>query len=140
MDQFDIILNVRGSHVEGDEENTLELFTEGLLTRENGTYIIEYDESEISGMENTKTRLTINGDNVSLKRMGMLETEFVFSKKQMYEAAYKTPYGMMQMTVLPTQVMSDLSDEKGHIDLEYVINVGEQSAINRLNIDYKLRS
>ena len=52
-------------------------------------------------------------------------------------AAYETPFGMMEMSVLPTQVLSELSCEKGNIDLEYVIRVGDQQAVNKLNINYK---
>ncbi len=140
MDKYDVILNVRGSHVEGEEENTLELYTEGMLTHDDDRYIIEYDESEISGVENTKTRLTVDGDSVWLARSGPMETEFLFSKRQMYEAAYETPFGVMQMSVLPTQILSDVSTEKGDIDLEYVVKVGEQSALNRLNIHYQLKN
>jgi len=140
MDKQSIILNVRGSYGEDSENNTLELFTEGSLIEEGGKYIIEYDESAMSGMENTKTRLIIDGDNVCLQRRGGFETEMVFSLRKLYAAAYDTPYGILQMSVLPTQVHSAVSAEKGHIDLAYVINVGEQSAFNKLYIDYRLKN
>lgn len=140
MDKNTILLNVKGSHVHEGEENTLELITEGLLTFDDGKYTIEYDESGLSGVENTKTRLTVEGDKVSLKREGIMESEFIFTKRQMYEAAYETPFGMLQLSVLPTQIASDFSGEGGSIDLEYVVKVGEQSALNRLNINYKLRN
>ena len=44
---------------------------------------------------------------------------------------------MMQMSVLPTQILSELSEEKGKINLEYVIRIGDQQAVNKLDIDYK---
>ena len=66
-----------------------------------------------------------------------METEFVFLKSRVFEAAYETPFGMMQMSVLPTQILSELSEEKGKINLEYVIRIGDQQAVNKLNIDYK---
>ena len=132
-----IMVNIRGSQTDEYDNNTMELYTEGMLTHDDGKYIIEYDESELSGMENTRTRLTVDGDRVQLLRTGLVETEFVFLKSRVFEAAYDTPFGMKQMSVLPTQIMSDLSEEKGRINLEYVIRVGDQQAVNKLDIDYK---
>ncbi len=132
-----IMVNIRGTQTDEYDDNTMELYTEGKLTHDDGKYIIEYDESEISGMENTKTRLTVEGDRVQLLRTGLIETEFVFLKSRVFEAAYDTPFGMMQMSVLPTQILSELSEEEGRINLEYVIRVGDQQAVNRLDIGYK---
>lgn len=137
MIQSNILLNVRGYQADENDNHEMELFTEGMLTCDDGKYIIEYDESELSGMENTKTSLTIDGDRVQLKRTGLVETEFVFLKSRVFAAAYETPFGMMEMSVLPTQVLSELSCDKGNIDLEYVIRVGDQQAVNKLNINYK---
>ena len=137
MVQNNILLNVRGSQADEEDNHEMELFTEGMLTCDNGKYTIEYDESELSGMENTRTSLTIDGDRVQLKRTGLVETEFVFLKSRVFAAAYDTPFGMMEMSVLPTQVLSELSADKGNIDLEYVIRVGDQQAVNKLNINYK---
>ena len=131
-----IMVNIRGSQADEYDDSTMELYTEGMLTHD-GKYIIEYDESEISGMENTRTSLTVEGDRVQLRRTGAVETEFVFLKSRVFEAAYETPFGMMQMSVLPTQILSELSEEKGKINLEYVIRIGDQQAVNKLNIDYK---
>lgn len=132
-----IMVNIRGSQADEYDDNTMELYTEGMLTHDGGKYIIEYDESEISGMENTRTSLTVEGDRVQLKRTGAVETEFVFLKSRVFEAAYETPFGMMQMSVLPTQILSELSEDKGKINLEYVIRIGDQQAVNKLDIDYK---
>ncbi|MEA5003587.1 MAG: DUF1934 domain-containing protein [Christensenella sp.] len=137
MVQNNILLNVRGYQADEDDNHEMELYTEGMLTCDGGKYTIEYDESELSGMENTKTSLTIDGDRVQLKRTGLVETEFVFLKSRVFAAAYDTPFGMMEMSVFPTQVLSELSTDKGNIDLEYVIRVGDQQAVNKLNINYR---
>ena len=137
MVRENILVNIRGYQADENDDHTMELFTEGMLTCEDGKYIIEYDESELSGMENTRTTLTVEGDRVQLRRIGMVETEFVFLKSRVFAAAYETPFGMMEMSVLPTQIVSDVSAEKGNIDLEYVIRVGDQQAVNKLNINYK---
>lgn len=139
MDQYDIVVSVRGSQVHEAQENTMELLTEGRLLKDKGKYIIEYDEN-YTGLEGAHTRLTVDGGDVWIKRTGVLETEFLFMDKKQYEASYKTPYGRIQLLLLPTQVKSELSEEQGQIDLEYIIKIGGQSALNRLNINYKLKN
>ena len=79
-----IMVNIRGTQADAYDDNTMELYTEGMLTHDDGKYIIEYDESEISGMENTRTSLTVEGDRVQLRRTGAVETEFVFLKSRVF--------------------------------------------------------
>ena len=69
-----IMVNIRGTQADEQDSNTMELYTEGMLTHSDGKYIIEYDESELSGMGNTKTLLTVEGERVQLKRTGPVET------------------------------------------------------------------
>ena len=141
MDKFNVILNVKGSHVEGEEENTLELLTEGSLTKYGeDKYIIEYDESEISGYESFTTRVIIDGDKIALQRSGAVESGFVFKKSQKYEAIYKTPFGNKQVSILPTLIASEVSAEKGSIGLEYVVSYENYSALGKLYIDYKSKN
>ena len=140
MDKYDIVLNLKGTHLEHDEEDTVELYTEGKLICEDDKYTIEFDESSITGVKDTLTQLTIDGDYVWFRRKGERHAELMFTKKHLFEVAYKTPDGLMQMSVLPTLIKSDISAEKGRIDLEYVIQAGDQSAFNRLNIDYRQRN
>ncbi len=135
-----IMLNIRGVHQEGADENKIELLTEGTLSYEEDKYIIEYDESVMSGIKDTKTLLTINKECVTLKRTGSIDTEFIFTKNRPFEAVYNTPFGVMQVSVMPTQVLSEVSKEQGIINLEYVITIGNHQAINKLDIDYKLIS
>ena len=136
----DILLTIKGSHTEGGQEDAMELITDGFLTHENGSYIIEYDESELSGIENTKTRLKVEDECIHLERQGALQTEFVFAKTKPFEASYSTPFGAMQVSVFPTHVQSMLSDKEGNIDLEYIIKIGGAEALNKLYIQYKIKN
>jgi uncharacterized beta-barrel protein YwiB (DUF1934 family) len=130
----------QGQHTEGGQEDAIELITDGVLTHENGLYIKEYDESELSGIENTKTRLKVEDECIHLERQGALQTEFVFAKTKPFEASYSTPFGAMQVSVFPTHVQSMLSDKEGNIDLEYIIKIGGAEALNKLYIQYKIKN
>ena len=133
----DITLTIKGCHSENGEENNIEFITGGRLGYENGAYIIEYDEGEMSGVENSTTRLSVSDDCVKMARQGMMETEFVFEQAKQFEAQYETPFGLMNVSVFPTKLKSEMSDLKGAIDIEYIIKIGGTEALNKLFINYK---
>ncbi len=140
-DEFDIILNVRGSRAYGGEEDTLELMTEGRLFEQGGgKYAIEYQESELPGLPSTTMRVSVDGDAISMGRVGGQDMDFVFQKSKRHEACYTTPMGLMRVMVLPTRVTSEQLNGRGSIGIEYVIEYGEMSALNRLYIDYQLKN
>ena len=62
-----IMVNIRGTQEDAEDSNSMELYTEGMLTHDDEKYIIEYDESELSGLGNTKTQLTVEGERVQLR-------------------------------------------------------------------------
>ena len=133
----DITLTIKGYHSEDGEENNIEFITEGRLGYEEGSYVIEYDESEISGIKNTTTRLLVSDDCVRMARGGSIDTEFVFAQTRQFEAQYETSFGTINVSVFPTQVISEVSDSEGMIDLEYTMKIGGTEAFNRLFINYK---
>ena len=140
MTAHDIILNVRGAHIEDDEEQSTEFLTEGRLLCGDGKCIIEYEETELLGSEDTTMRVIIADKELCLARSGAVESEFRFRERQLYQAAYETPLGLLQLSILPTQVESRIEPQEGHIDLSYVIRVGGGSAFNRLNIHYQRKN
>ena len=64
-----ILLTIKGSHIGVDgEQSSVELITEGRLFEKDGVVYIEYEESEISGKEGTKTLISIDDNAVSMER------------------------------------------------------------------------
>lgn len=137
MEKQAITLTIKGSQIENGEESTVEMFTEGQLKQDGTSTIIEYEESELSGLEHTKTRLKIQDDSIHLLRQGNYETEFIFSEAKTFEALYDTPAGVMQVSVFPSRVKCAQTSAGGSLDLEYDIKIGSLCAHNRLNIVYE---
>ncbi|MBQ9179621.1 MAG: DUF1934 domain-containing protein, partial [Firmicutes bacterium] len=100
----DVTLKIVGTHIyDNVEENQLELITEGKLYEHGDDIYLTSDESEFSGMEGCKTRLTLTGDVVSMTRQGSavgIDTEIRFEKGKRYNGFYDTPYGTVEMEVL----------------------------------------
>lgn len=124
---------------EEGEENTIELVTEGKLYRKDGADYITYDESEISGMENSKTRLRLEKDRVQMKRIGQSSSDMVFCKDQNHVLDYRTPYGIFKMEIDTDSLEVEIREEivGSTVDISYTLTMvdSDSSTENKLKIE-----
>ena len=124
---------------EEGEENKIELVTEGKLYRKDGADYITYEESEISGMENSRTRLKLEKDRVQMKRMGQSNSDMVFCKEQNHTLDYKTPYGIFKMQISTESLEVEIREELvgSTVELSYTLALVDSSSSteNKLKIE-----
>ena len=60
------------------EDELIEVVTIGKLYITSNSYRVEYDETELSGMEGTKTTMLIKDNYFKLSRVGTTETNMEF--------------------------------------------------------------
>lgn len=129
----DVIITVTGTQVnETGEVDVQELTTKGSYYLKNGAYFIIYSESEITGMSGTTTFLKAENNRVTLNRTGTSQQRQVFEKGLKHLGNYITPYGVMNMAVLPSKVEVNLTDMGGSINLEYELEVENQKISDNL--------
>lgn len=137
----EIRLKIKGSYIYEDvEEDQMELITEGKLYQRGKTIYLTYDESEMSGMEGCKTRLTLDGQSVRMTRRGSsvgIDTEIHFEKGKRYQGYYDTPYGPVEMEVLTNELKSDVTAEgQGTVQIDYNVSLkGLSQGRSKLNIE-----
>jgi len=134
-----ILLTIKGSHRSTDgESSSIELITEGHLFEKNGTYYIEYEESEISGMEGTKTMFSVQDNSVTMQRSGTNPSQFLFERGKKYLNSYLTPFGAVQMGIYSTKVTHELGENQGQVDLKYQLDIdGKHTGTNELFLFYR---
>ena len=124
----------RQSYLE-QEPDKIELVTEGVLEDQGNTWILSYDESELTGMGGVTTTFIVEPDKVTLKRSGKLNSQMVFQEGVTHESLYQVEFGALMISVRASRVMADIYHDGGMIDLVYDIEL-EQSAAG--TIDYHL--
>ena len=132
-----MLLTIKGNQLEAGPGEYVELVTEGRLYREESGYVIEFDESGLTGRDRATTRIRLEDGGVTLSRDGEDETHIVFSKDSVYESSFSTPLGVMRLNILPLQIESDLSDERGSLKLEYELSTGERRSLGKLDLSFK---
>ena len=120
----DVVISIKGiQKYEGQDSDTIELVTEGRLTRDEGGYTLSYQESELTGLEGTLTTIQVEGEQVTLMRVGAVNSQMVFQEGRRHLSMYNTPYGAMAIGVNTRHLLAELNDQGGDIEIDYAIEV-----------------
>lgn len=123
-----VIINVKGILTDIDnDDNTLELITEGKYYQKGSNYYITYKESEVTGMLGTTTTLKVGEGVVTLMRFGKVNSQFVFQKGQKHVSSYETEYGNFTIGVYANNVDININDAGGEIRVGYQIEIDSHS-------------
>ena len=120
----DVVISIKGMQkYEDAEPDTIELVTEGRLTRDGSGYTLSYQESELTGLEGTLTTIQVDGEQVTLMRVGEFTSQMVFQEGRRHLSMYNTPYGAMAIGVNTRHLLADLTDQGGDIEIDYAIEI-----------------
>ena len=131
-----VILSILGRQTYlGQEPDTIELVTEGVLEDRGNAWFLSYEESDLTGMGGVTTTFIVEPDKVTLKRTGKLNSQMVFQEGVRHESLYQLDFGALLMTITAKQVYFDIVPDGGVIDIVYSIEI-ENSAAG--TVDYHL--
>ena len=131
-----VVLSILGRQSYLDQEpDTVELVTEGVLEEQGDSWVLSYEESDLTGMSGVTTTFIVDPDKVTLKRTGKLNSHMVFQEGVVHESLYQMEFGALMISVCASRVMADICPDGGMIDLVYKIEL-EQTAAG--TIDYHL--
>jgi uncharacterized beta-barrel protein YwiB (DUF1934 family) len=118
--------------------DAIEVRTPGVYYKEKDFYLAEYDETELSGMEGTTTRLEIYPEKLILIREGTTATKMEFEKGKEYISLYNTPYGMMELKIQTKILKVSVDEFGGEIFIDYKMGaVGQKPLKTELKINIK---
>lgn len=132
-----VLLNIKGTQRDGNTDECIELVTEGRLSIKPDGLLIEYDESELTGIEGCTTTLVLKDNCVTMERNGTLSMQMEFSPGRVFNSSLSTPYGMINLHVFASRVESELKETEGRLCLEYELSMGSLSTFNKLDLSFK---
>lgn len=125
-------------------EDDLKVITEGYLYNKNLATYITYDESEKSGLENTKTVIKLEKDKgIRIRRYAQDEgagnMDMMLEEGILNITKYSVPQGSLEMQIYTNKIESDLDDEGyGKIFADYKIKMEPFLNVrNKLEIQVK---
>lgn len=116
-------MTLRSIQHEEDGSNESVLDTEIRYRRERDDYVIEYDEADDAGFENSRMQLRVTPDGmVSIIRTGEYQTHLVAQSGKKHFCHYETPFGEFAVGVLAKYVSSTLDETGGRLELRYSVD------------------
>lgn len=122
---------------EAGNEEVVELMTEAAMEKDDRCIIVNYDESQLSEMEGTRTRLRIFENKLIMTKIGGVSSKMEFEENKSYSNLYSTPYGTFDLDFNTTRYDYNLDEfGKGSVYIEYtVILGGTEENKNKMKID-----
>lgn len=120
-----VMLSIRGEQYFDDiDPDGTELLTAGTMEwLDEGRVLLEYQETELTGMEGTTTTFDVNGSKVTLTRTGTVNSQMVFEEGRQHTSLYETPFGEMTVDIQTSRLRHNLSERGGVMDINYSIAV-----------------
>lgn len=124
------LLHIIGTQIVDDEEDVIELTTNGTLEQTEDGWRIVYSETEATGMEGTVTQLDITDNKLNLMRTGPAPSMLVLEKNRRHHCNYPTPYGIIDLGTYASELDCRLTPTGGELIFSYTLgfNGGISSA------------
>lgn len=120
----DVVISLMGvQRYDETPPDVIELVTQGQLHEEDGVLVLSYEESELTGLEGTRTTLRIEGERVVMLREGELNTQMIFEEGQRHLSLYETPYGTMSIGVRTWSLFVEMDSSGGRLEMDYAVEV-----------------
>ena len=125
-------------HSEGSDKDQkpITLVAFGQLQEMGGTTNVRYEESEVTGMEGTKTTLKWTDDSFTVIRHGSYEHRQQYERGRNSSFQYRTPYFTVPMVVFTRSLDICKQEKHWHVHLWYDIEMdGQACGTNHLTIE-----
>ncbi len=123
MENKDVIISIKGSQTSENENDYYEFVTDGTYRFDDSACEFTYMESELTGLEGTKTTFRIDDKQVRLTREGSVNSQMIFENGKKHYFLYETPYGAATLGVRTHKIKSGLNEHGGDIELSYAVDV-----------------
>lgn len=132
----DVLITINSMHSYGhDDDDSLEFTTDGYYFFEDNVACLSYMESEVTGLEGTRTSLMAYPDRVVVDRDGVVTSRMIFHQGEKSSFMYNTPYGAMAMGISTGSIHREMDGDGGNLYIDYAVDVANSVvARNRFHI------
>lgn len=123
------------------EEEPFELISQGFYQKEGEDFSLTYAESSLTGMEDTKTTVRSQGQELAIIRHGGFNSTLEFAQGEVRHCLYQTPYGTLNVKTETKDLVWQAQADGLKLKLTYLLTIeGEVQGETDLTIDANLRN
>ena len=124
--------------VDDEEPDSLEFSTDGQYRFQDDVGHLSYWESELTGLEGTRTSVTILPDQIVVDRDGTVTSRMVFREGLKSSFLYSTPFGQATMGVDTRSIRRSVDESGGEVEIDYVVDM-EHAVVARNRFQITIR-
>jgi uncharacterized beta-barrel protein YwiB (DUF1934 family) len=94
----------------------------GRMAEKNGTNYVFYEESEVTGMEGTKTTIKWNDERIIILRSGTLDHRQEFCQGLVDKSLYQTPYLKIPLETATKYLYTGFRKGVWNLEIEYSLS------------------
>lgn len=120
----DVIISIQSvQSADGTDTVGPELITQGSYDHAVDGIRFSYMESELTGLDGTRTTFLVRPGEVLLSRRGAVNAQMLFRSGEKHVFRYQTAYGALNMGVVTHRLDSTLGEHGGGLEIEYDLDV-----------------
>lgn len=108
--------------VDGEVDEPIELETFGKYGMLNGNHYLIYEESEMTGFEDTTTTIKAGKGFVTVTRKGKYNMQMRYVVGERNLCLYQTPYGETAVQINTQKIDKNLDENGGRLRVEYTLD------------------
>lgn len=112
---------------ETETPETTELVTAGTMRILDDAIELSYAETELTGLQGTRTDFRVEQNRVALIRSGAVESRMTFVPGQEDLSLYDVGYGALMINLRTEKICCDLTEEGGTLTVSYTIVIEEEA-------------
>ena len=121
-----------------DDHDSIDFCTDGHFFRDGEVSCFSYLETDVTGMEGTRTSVIVRPDEVVIDRDGLISGRMVFREGEKSSFLYSTPYGTATMGINTRKIRHNFSDCGGSMEVDYVMDI-EHEMVSRNKIYLQIK-
>ena len=120
----DVWISISNHQSDGQqEEDTMVFDTAGSYYYDDGVGVLSYQESELTGLEGTRTSVMVMPNQVVVDRDGMLTGRMIFREGMKDSYPYSTPYGQMMLGIDTRRIHHNFNENGGDVEIDYITDL-----------------
>ena len=135
----DVWISINSIHsYDQEDEDRLEFSTDGHYYFDGENGCLTYMESEVTGLEGTRTSVIVMPDQVVVDRDGLITRRMIFSPGRRSAFQYDTPVGTATMQMDTHSITQRFDERGGDMEIDYVLGL-EHAIISRNRFHVNVR-
>ena len=122
----DVLITIHSiQNIDGCDCDGPELVTQGTYEYAPDGARFSYMESELTGLEGTRTAFHVKPEEVILSRRGSVNAEMVFRRGEKQKFRYQTDFGALSMGLNTHRLECSMGEHGGDMEIEYDLHFNQ---------------